>query len=231
MGNPTFASSFGWLTIVGVVANTPTRTLAEPTPVPKMYMPLIGARVMNIVPPLGAMSFVMRTSVPPQNLAAAARRAVNEVDSKLALAQVRTLQDILDSASAQTEFTMVLLVIAASVAVLLGVVGIYGAMSYIVSQRAGEIGIRLALGAEPGGVARMIVRQGAVVALAGITVGFASAVAGSRLIQSLLYGVSPRDPGVLAGTTLLLLGVVLLACWFPARRAAGLSPLDALRTE
>jgi putative ABC transport system permease protein len=231
MGNPSFASAFGWLTIVGVVGNTPTRALAEPTPVPKMYMPLIGARIMNIVPPLGAMSYVLRSTVPPQNLTAAARRAVTKVDPKLAIAQVVTLQDILDLASAQMAFTMVLLAIAAAVALLLGVVGIYGAMSYIVSQRTGEIGIRLALGAVPGSVARMIVRQGGLVALAGITVGLGSAFAGSRLIQSLLYGVSPRDPGVFAGTTVLLIAVVLLACWLPARRAARLSPLDALRAE
>src|SRR5207253_10037030 len=102
IGDPSSASSFGWLTIVGVVANTPTRALAEPTPVPKMYMPLIAARIMNIVPPIGAMSYVLRTSVPPQSLTEVARRAVNEADPNLALAQVRTLQDILDLASAQT---------------------------------------------------------------------------------------------------------------------------------
>ena len=128
-------------------------------------------------------------------------------------------------------FTMVLLAIAAGVALMLGVIGIYGVMSYIVSQRTGEIGVRLALGAEPGSVARMIVRQGGLVALAGIIVGLAAAFAGSRLIESLLYGVSPRDPGVFAATTLMLLGVALLACWLPARRAARLSPLEALRTE
>ena len=126
---------------------------------------------------------------------------------------------------------MVLLVIAAGVSLMLGVIGIYGAMSYIVGQRAGEIGVRLALGAEPGRVARMIVFQGGIVALAGITVGLATAFAGSRLIQSLLYGVSPHDPGVFAGTTVLLLTVVVFACWLPARRAARLSPLDALRNE
>jgi predicted lysophospholipase L1 biosynthesis ABC-type transport system permease subunit len=104
-------------------------------------------------------------------------------------------------------------------------------MSYVVSQRTGEIGVRLALGAEPSSVARMIVRQGGVVALAGIAVGLAVAVAGSRLIESLLYGVGPRDPGVFAGTTLVLLAVALLACWLPARRAARLSPLEALKAE
>src|SRR2546423_5491635 len=93
-------------------------------------------------------------------------------------------------------------------------------MSYIVMRRTGEIGVRLALGAEPGSVARMIVRQGSIVALAGITVGLAAAFAGGRLIESLLYGISPRDPGVFAGMTTVLLSVALLACWLPGRRAA-----------
>jgi len=159
------------------------------------------------------------------------RRAIDGIDKNLALAQVRTLEDTLDRASAQTAFTMALLTIAASVALLLGVIGIYAVMSYVVSERTGEIGVRLALGAEPSSVARMIVGQGGIVALAGIAVGLAAAVAGSRLIASLLYGVSPRDPGVFAVTTLVLLGVALLACWLPARRAARLSPLEALRAE
>ena len=104
-------------------------------------------------------------------------------------------------------------------------------MSYIVSWRTGEIGVRLALGAKPEGIAAMIVQQGGIVALVGITAGLATAFAGSRLIASLLYGISPRDPGVFAATTVVLLGVALLACWVPARRAARLSPLEALRTE
>ncbi|PYR26010.1 MAG: hypothetical protein DMF98_10360 [Acidobacteria bacterium] len=144
---------------------------------------------------------------------------------------MRTLQDTLDRASAQMAFTMVLLAIAAGVALALGLIGTYGVMSYIVSLRTGEIGVRLALGAEPGSVAGMIVRQGGIVALVGIMAGLGAAFAGSRLIESLLYAVSPRDPGVFAATTLVLLAVALLACWLPARRAAGLSPLEALRTE
>jgi ABC-type antimicrobial peptide transport system permease subunit len=144
---------------------------------------------------------------------------------------VATLQGVLDRASEQMAFTMALIAIAASVALLLGVIGTYGVMSYVVSQRTGEIGVRLALGAEPGSVARMIVRQGGLVALAGVVVGLATAFAGSRLIASLLYGVSPRDPGVFAVTTLTLLVFALLACWLPARRAARLSPLEALRSE
>jgi predicted permease len=232
LGNPSLSPRPPeWLTIAGVVVDTPIFGLAETRPFPQLYMPIFASRNVNMAPRLDTMSFVMRTTVTPEALAEPVRRAVNEVDSNLALGQVRTLQDILDNAAAQMAFTMVLLAIAAGVSLTLGVIGIYGAMSYIVTQRTGEIGVRLALGAEPGNVARMIVRQGGIVALIGITVGLATALASGRLIQSLLYGVSPRDPAVFATTTAVLLGVVLLACWLPARRAARLSPLEALRTE
>ena len=177
------------------------------------------------------MTYVVRTSAPPLGLTSAARNAVRAVDPNLALAQVRTLQDYLDAAAAPRAFTMVLIIIAATAALLLGVIGIYGVMSYIVTQRTGEIGVRLALGAEPGNVAGMIVRQGGLVALVGIAVGLATAFAGSRLIASLLYGVSSRDPGVFAAATVTLMSVALVACWLPARRAASVDPLVALRAE
>ncbi len=226
-----------WLTIVGVVATTPTFALAEVNPIGQLFMPMSIAGGADIPtstltgPNIAAMNYVVRSAMPASALLPSVRRAVDAVDPKLALAQVRTLQNILDGASAQMAFTMALIVIAAAVALLLGVIGIYGAMSYIVSQRTGEIGVRLALGAEPGSVARMIVRQGGVVALAGIVVGLAAAFAGSRFLESLLYGVSARDHGVFATTSVALLAVALVACWLPARRAARLSPLDALRTE
>jgi len=231
-GNPALSAvTPEWLTVVGVVENTPTFGLAEAAPYPQLFMPVFGSRRVNMGPRLDAMNFVVRTSVTPESLVEPVRRAVGEVDAKLPLGQLRTLQDVLSRAAAQMAFTMVLLAIAAGVSLTLGVIGIYGAMSYIVSQRTAEIGIRLALGAEPRRVARMIVRQGGAIAVAGVVIGLAAAFTGGRVMQSLLYGVSPRDPGVLAGTTMLLLVVVLLACWLPARRAARLSPLDALRTE
>ncbi len=224
-----------WLTIVGVVSNTPVLALAEDNPVPALYLPMSVAGGPDMAPLAGpniaVMSYVVRSATSPRALLPSVRRAIDTIDAKLALAQVRTLQDTLDRASAQMAFTMVLLAIAAACALMLGVIGIYGVMSYVVSQRTGEIGVRLALGADPGSVAGMIVRQGGVVALAGIAVGVAAALAGSRLIESLLYDVSPRDPGVFAATTLTLLAVALLACWLPARRAARLSPLEALRAE
>jgi ABC-type antimicrobial peptide transport system permease subunit len=126
---------------------------------------------------------------------------------------------------------MVLIALAACVALMLGVVGIYGVMSYIVSQRTGEIGVRLALGAEPKAVAAMILRQGTAVTGIGAVVGLLVSFAGSRLIASLLYGIGPRDPIVFTATTTLLLMVATLACWLPARSAARLSPVEALRTD
>jgi len=104
-------------------------------------------------------------------------------------------------------------------------------LSYAVAQRVPEIGVRMALGAEPRGVAGMIVRHGGVVALVGIVLGVAAALAGSRFIESLLYGVSSHDPVVFASAAVALLGVALLACWLPARRAAAVDPLVALRAE
>jgi putative ABC transport system permease protein len=227
--------SLTWATIVGVISNTPTKALAEATALPQLFMPISiagGPDVPELMgPDVTAMSYVVRTAPPPLGLVNAVRSAIGEIDANLAIADVGTLGDTLDRASAQMAFTMVLIAIAAGVALLLGVIGIYGVMSYIVSQRTGEIGVRLALGAEPGSVATMIVRQGGLVALAGIAAGLAAAFAGSRLIESLLYGVSPRDPAVFAATTLLLFCVALVACWLPARRAARLNPIEALRAD
>jgi putative ABC transport system permease protein len=222
------APQMTWLTIVGIVSNTPTRTLTEASPWPQLYMPMSIAggpdTAVLVGPSVSTMSYVIRSTTPPAGLLPSVRHAVDTVDPKLAIALVRSLQDIVLGASEQMAFTMVLIAIAAVVALLLGVVGIYGVMSYIVTQRTGEIGIRLALGANPRGVARMVVQQGGLVALAGVAVGLGAALAGGRMIESLLYGVSPRDPVVFVGTTVLLVGVALVACWLPARRAAHMSP-------
>ncbi len=226
-----------WMTIVGIVADVKTNALAEPEPRPQLFMPMSIAggpdtpREALFGPDTTAMNYVVRSDTPPEQLVAAIRSAVDDIDPNLAMAQVTALQDIVDRASSQTSFTMVLLAIAATVALLLGAIGIYGVISYIVAQRTSEIGVRLAMGAEPRSVARMILRQGATVTLLGIAAGLAAALAGSRLIRSLLFEVSPRDPVVFGLTTLFLLVIALLACWLPARRAAKLSPLQALRTE
>jgi putative ABC transport system permease protein len=225
-----------WLEVVGVVANTPTGTLTGPA-LPQMYMPMsiaggpdIPAQAL-IGPDITTMSYVVRSTTNPEDLAGAVRASVDAVDANLAIAQVRTLQEIVDRAGDQMLFTMVLLGIAASVALLLGAIGIYGVVSYIAAQRTGEIGVRLALGAEPSGVTALILRQSVGVTMIGVGLGLAAALAGGKLIEALLYNVSPRDPVVIGVVTLLLTGIALVACWLPARRAARLSPLEALRTD
>ncbi len=226
-----------WLTIVGVVGNTPSSSLVETDPTPTLYMPMSiaggpgMAQAMLVGPDISEMSYVIRSSLPTTSLVPLVRQAIDGVDPNLAMAKVGTLQDTLDRASAQMAFTMALLALAAGVALALGVIGIYGVMSYIVNQRTAEIGVRLALGAEPRRVSRQIIRQGGFVTLAGVALGLGAAVAGSRLMESLIYGVSSRDPAVFAATTALLLMVALLACWLPARRAARLSPIEALRRD
>jgi putative ABC transport system permease protein len=222
-----------WLEIVGIVRNTPVRALAEPSPRPQLYLPMTLSRAgeLPVGPDVGVMNYVVRSAASPSGLLSEVRGAIRAVDGNLALSQVRTLQDVLDRAASQTAFTMVLLAIAAIAALFLGVVGIYGVTSYIVSQRTREIGVRLALGAAPRDVINMIVRQGVSVALAGVVMGLAVALSASGVIASLLYKVSPRDPVVFGTTAVLLLCVAFVACWLPAARASGLNPLDALRND
>ena len=226
-----------WLTVVGVVTDHPMRALNEPTAMPYLFMPLSLGRApgttneSRIAPGIATLSYVVRTATAPEALVPSVREAVRAIDPNLPVFSVTTLQDMVDRASAQMTFTMVLLAIAAVVSLILGVIGIYGVTSYIVSQRTAEIGVRLALGAEPRGITRQIVMQGGVVAFIGIVIGLGAAFAGSRLIASVLYGISPRDPVVFASMAIALQLVALIACWLPARRAAALSPTIALRAD
>jgi predicted permease len=234
---PGEAPKYTWLTIVGVARNTPTRTLRETVLVPQLYMPVsITGRFdapssEYIGPRAGAMDYVIRATPLPPGLYSSVRRVVDTVDANLALAQVSSLEERLDRASAELGFNMILLTIAATVALLLGLVGIYGVVSYVVSQRTNEIGVRLALGAAPRSVILMIVRESGVVTLVGIVAGIAASLTTARLMESLLYGVSPHDPAILAGMTAMLLVIAVLACWLPARVAAGVSPVQALRSD
>jgi putative ABC transport system permease protein len=228
--------SLEWLTVVGVVADTPMMSLTEPSPRPMVFMPLsLGRRPhledIRLVPGIATLNYVVRTAEVPEHLVPAVREIVKSIDANLPIASVRTLQELVDRASGQMTFTMVLLAIAAVISLFLGVIGIYGVTSYIVSQRTGEIGVRLALGAEPAAITRQIVMQGAIVSLIGVAVGLGGALAGSRLIASVLYGISPRDPMVFGSMAMVLLIVAVIACWLPARRAAALSPTVALRAD
>jgi putative ABC transport system permease protein len=157
--------------------------------------------------------------------------AVWSVDRNLPLAGIQTLQEIQAASMAQTSFALVMLVIAASVALLISVIGIYGAIAYAAAQRTREIGVRVALGAQTGDVRGMFVRQGLAMAALGIALGIAVSALLTRVIAGFLFGVSPMDPATYAAVSALLTAVALLAAYVPARRAARIDPIVALRVE
>jgi hypothetical protein len=158
-------------------------------------------------------------------------QAVWSINPNLPLASVRTLEEIYDASMARTSFTLVLLGIAGGMALLLGVAGIYGVISYAVSQRRREIGIRIALGAPPNAVTRLFVGHGLVLAGIGVAIGLAASFGVARLMSSLLFEVSPVDPLTYAAVSLTLFAATVLACYLPALRAARVDPIGALRAD
>jgi ABC-type antimicrobial peptide transport system permease subunit len=178
------------------------------------------------------MAFVVRSvSRNPMDLLDAAREAVWAVNPNLPVARVRTLDEYVDRSMAQTSFTLIMLDIAAAVALFLGSVGIYGVISYVVSQRTREIGVRMALGAEQRDVSRMVLKQASLLAGGGVVIGLAGAMGLTRLMSSLLFGVSPMDPVTFGSVAVGLAAVALVASYVPARRAAKVDPVVALRFE
>jgi predicted lysophospholipase L1 biosynthesis ABC-type transport system permease subunit len=175
--------------------------------------------------------FVIRTSrAASESFLAEARQAIWSVNSNLPVFLVRTVQELYDQSMARTSFTLVLLAIAGAMALILGIVGIYGVIAYAVTQRTREIGIRMALGAQAAGLRQMFVRQGLL--LAGIAaLGLGAAAALTRLMASLLFGVSALDPVTYAGVAMLLIAAAALASYFPARKATAVDPAEALRAE
>jgi putative ABC transport system permease protein len=181
--------------------------------------------------PFNAFYFVVRSPLPATQVADVARDAVRRIDPELALYDVRTLDGYLAQVTAGHRFAMQLLGVFAALAAALAAVGLYGTIAYTVSQRDREFGIRMALGAGPGELLRLVVRQGLDVAALGIAAGTATALALSRVLSSLLYGVSPADPLTYAAIVLGVGGLALLASYLPARRAARLLPARVLRSE
>ena len=177
------------------------------------------------------MYVVVRTTGAPASLALPVRAAVGRVDPSVPLTTARTMEESVASSLAQTSFTMTLLAIAAGAALVLAVIGLYGVTRYIVSQRTTEIGVRLALGAQPRDVRGMVVRQGLSVALVGVIVGLMAAYALTSVMASLLLEVSARDPATFGAIALMLMAVSAFATSLAAHRATQVDPLIALRCE
>ncbi len=159
------------------------------------------------------------------------RQAVWSVNASLPVASTRTMQDIYDQSMTRTSFTLVMLGIAGAMALLLGIIGIYGVIAYSVSQRRREIGIRLALGAPQSDLQRMFIRYALELAVIGVVIGLAAAAGLTRLMSSLLFGIAPMDPVTYAAVPAVLLAAALLASYVPARRAAAVDPVETLKAE
>lgn len=212
-----------WSTVVGVVANTRFSNL-ESTPPPQVYSPFWRND-------LDQAYIALRTSLPPAKIIPAIRSAVASIDPTLAVADIQTMDQRVSGASALRRFQTSLFGVFAAVALFLAAIGLYGVMAYSVKQRTPEIGIRLALGAQPSSVLKLIVRQGMTLTVLGILIGVAVAFALTRLLSSLLYGIAPTDPATFILVSVVLLGVSFLACYIPARRAMRVDPIVALRYE
>ena len=210
--------------IVGVVGNAKHLSLQEDF-APEMYLP-----IAQIPFPTGTILLRTETSN-PATMADTLRAELAHVDSNLPLTAVRMFDEYHASSLAGPRFNALLLSIFAAVALLLTAVGIYGVIAYSVSQRTGEIGIRMALGALPSSIFRLVVGQAMTLVAISIGIGLLGALAGTRLMRSLLFAVGAWDPATFISIAALIAVVAFLACWLPARRAARVNPIEALRAE
>jgi putative ABC transport system permease protein len=214
------------MTIVGIVPDTKQDSLRDTTRM-SMYVSWEQRTRMSAI----EMWIVARTGGDPRALASAIRRIVQDVDRSVAVSDVRTMDAVVSSSLHKTRFTTLLVLAFALAALLLGAIGIYGVMSYVVGQRTQEMGVRLALGAPPSGVIALVVRRAAWLALAGALVGMVGALVATRSLSSLLYGISATDPVTFVGVPVLFLLVAVGASYAPALRATRVDPVRALRAD
>jgi ABC-type antimicrobial peptide transport system permease subunit len=212
--------------IIGVVGDVRDMSLNR-DPLPNMYVLSVAADRTLQIP----WAWVIRTRVAPMSLSSAVQKELREASGGLPVARIRTMEEILSRSTARENFNMRVLTSFGCSGLLLAAIGIYGLMAYSVAQRAQEIGIRLALGAESSRVRNMVVFQGLRPALAGVVCGLTAAFALTRLMASFLFGVEARDPLVFFVVPVILIAVALVAVWFPAMRASRVDPIHALRHE
>jgi putative ABC transport system permease protein len=213
-----------WTTVIGVARDVRQIQLTA-APEPQMYLTYLQFGFFD------SRDLVVKTDVDPASMAATVRKAVWEIDKDQPVSNIQTMEAILADSIAQQRFSMVLLAIFAGVALVLAAVGIYGVMSYSVAQRTREIGIRMALGAQTGAVLKLAVGYGIKLVLIGIAIGLIAAFALTRLMSTLLFGVTATDPITFTLISLLLICVAALASYIPARRATKVDPMIALRYE
>jgi predicted permease len=240
--NETFAKSFDgdaigqyvmfggdstWMEVVGIAQDVRTFSLREDSR-PMGYIPMLnpieGSRI-------GTMNLIVRASGNPLDLVAPVRAAVHRIDSSVPIISARTMQRVVDESMAETSFTMTILLIAAVVALLLGAVGLYGVVGYVVSQRTGEISLRIALGAMSNQVQLLVMKQALILACFGVAIGLFGAFATSRFLDAILFQVDSRDPLIFGLVSLVMFGVSCVAAYLPARRATQVSPLQTLRMD
>jgi putative ABC transport system permease protein len=208
--------------IIGIVGNVREHGFNEN--MPEIYLPF----AQN---PGGSLALVVRGGVDPASLGASVTSAIQSIDSDQPVHHIRTLEQIYDMGLLQTRLSTALLVVFALLALVLAGVGTYGVVSYTASQRTHEIGIRMAMGAGRQDVMQLVVGQGARLALIGVGIGLIMALLVTRLMASLLFQISAKDPATFVVVAILLTGVALLACYFPARRATSVDPMSSLRCE
>ena len=219
-----------WHTVIGVVGSVRDTTLSG-GPTRAVYFPETVAGDTTTGQLQRTMAIVARTGGDVAATTRAIQRVIRELDPTLPTFDVRSMRATVDASMAMLSFTMVVLIVAAAVTLVLGMVGLYGVIAYVVALRTRELGVRIALGAQPSAVATMVTSQGLALSAAGIGIGLVLVVLGGRFLRALLFEVGPADPIALGTTVLIIVGFALLASWIPARRAARVNPAEALRTD
>jgi predicted permease len=212
-----------WIQVVGVVGHT-------------MHEGLDGGRRVQLYfsmrqNPQGFMVMAVRTSGDPLAIVPQVKAAIKTVDADLPMSNINPMNQLIEDSTGSRRFSMVLLAIFSSLAAVLAAIGLYGVMSFTVTQRSKELGVRLALGAVPGDVLKLVLHQGMKLVVVGVGIGLTAALILSRVLQSMLFNVSATDPLTFVSIALLLMGVTLIATWLPARRATRVDPVVVLRDE